>query len=452
MIPLTPSPLLEGVLWPAIPTPRAAAFMAMQYQLEHSQWLPPGEIERLQLSQAAIVLKHACATVPHYRQKFANYTFPGSLDYATWRQLPLLDREEIQECFDALCSTHLPASHGRTLMHGSSGSTGRPIKTLGTETTHFFWLSLGLRDHLWHRRDLSGKHGAIRSKADRMRSQGWGEWADSLACGPATMLSIQTDIDKQLDWLLQEAPNYLITHPSNLLALTERSLERGVRPQGLHEVRTFGESLRPDLREALRQAWGVPLTDLYSAEEVGYIALQCPDFDHYHIQSENLLVEIIHDDGSLCAPGETGQVVITTLHNFAMPLIRYRIMDYAEAGPPCPCGRGLPVIQRIAGRQRNMITLPDGNRHWPSFPGADWAAIAPIKQFQLIQEDLKTVRVRMICKRPLSEREETGIRNMLAEKLGYPFNFILDYPERIECGANRKFEDFLSHLVRENTA
>ena len=82
---------------------------------------------------------------------------------------------------------------------------------------------------------------------------------------------------------------------------------------------------------------------MYSCEEAGYIALQCPQAEHYHCQSESVLVEVLDDEGRPCTPGQVGKVVLTALHNFAMPLIRYENQDYAEVGPPCACGRGLPV-------------------------------------------------------------------------------------------------------------
>ena len=78
---------------------------------------------------------------------------------------------------------------------------------------------------------------------------------------------------------------------------------------------------------------------MYSSQEVGYIALQCPENESYHIQAENVLVEILDDDGLPCEPGEVGRVVVTALHNLATPLLRYDIGDYAEVGSPCSCGR-----------------------------------------------------------------------------------------------------------------
>src|SRR6185295_14515719 len=99
--------------------------------------------------------------------------------------------------------------------------------------------------------------------------------------------------------------------------------------------------------------WGVGVVDVYSSEECGQIALQCPEHEQYHVQSESVLVEVLDDEGRPCAPGTIGRVVLTTLQNFAMPLIRYDIGDFAEPGPACPCGRALPVLTRIVGRVRN---------------------------------------------------------------------------------------------------
>lgn len=448
---LTPYSMIDGISWPVIPTPLGAGLMAMQYQFEQSQWLPTAELERHQLDQAAVLLRHALGTVPRYREKYGAFAIPGKLDWDTWRSLPLLERSEVQEHFERLKSTPVPPSHGNIRVYGSSGSTGRPIKVLGTDTTHFFWLCLSLRDHVWHKRDLAKKLAAIRTKVTSGTSPGWGEWSASIVSGPSAALNIMAGVDEQLDWLMAENPGYLLTHPTNLHALVTRSAELGLCPANLCETRTFGEMLQPGLRELVRQVWGIKLTDMYSAEEVGYIALQCPETEHYHIQSENLLVEILNERGEPCQPGEVGEVVVTTLHNFAMPLIRYRILDHAEAGPPCPCGRGLPVLRRIVGRQRNMVVLPDGRSHWPSFPFGAWLAIAPVRQFQLIQRDLQTIEIKLVCTRPLNAQQEADIRAMLTENFGHPFNFLFNYQSKIEPGPNGKFEDFIS-LVNDRLA
>lgn len=441
---LTPYSMIEGITWPAIPPPKSAGLLAMQYQFEHSQYMPAAELEQHQLQQAAVLLRHAIATVPHYREKYRACVLPDKPEMHSWRTLPMLERGEVQEHFEQMKSAAVPSSHGNIRMTTSSGSTGRPLRVLGTDTTHFFWLSLTLRDHAWQRRDLTKKLAVIRTKIAGGASPGWGEWSDSIVSGTSSALNIDADVNRQLDWLIAEDPEYLLTHPTNLHALVTRAAERGVRPPKLRETRTFGEMLQPDLRELVEKTWGAKLTDNYSAEETGYIALQCPETEHYHIQSENLLVEILNERGEPCQPGETGEVVVTTLHNFAMPLIRYRILDHAEAGGNCVCGRNLPVLRRILGRQRNMIAMPDGTRHWPAFP--DWLSVAPVRRFQMIQHDLQTIEIKLVCPHQLNARQEAGIRAMLTEKFGHPFDFRFNYQDNIAAGLNGKFEDFVSRV------
>jgi phenylacetate-CoA ligase len=197
----------------------------------------------------------------------------------------------------------------------------------------------------------------------------------------------------------------------------------------------------------IREAWNVPLVDVYTAEEVGYIALQCPECEHFHVQSENLIFEILDESGEPCQPGEIGRVVLTTLHNFAMPLVRYDIGDYAEAGAPCACGRGLPVITRILGRQRNLLTLPNGRRHWPSFPSEKWSHAGPIRQLQLVQQSLDHIEVRVVAERVLNEGEKVKLVSALQNCLGHPFNMSVRELADIPRAASHKFEDFISEVV-----
>ncbi|HUW25301.1 MAG TPA: hypothetical protein VMW07_02110 [Gallionella sp.] len=448
---LLPRSSVKGVSWPAILPPPASALLALQFQLEQSQWWSPEDLRQQQFRQLETLLSHAAETVPFYRKHFASVEYNPDRDGVTpemWNRLPFLRRDDIQSAGHDLLSRRLPPDHGKLLEHFTSGSMGKPIHAFGSEVTHFFWSAMTLRDHLWHKRDLTGKLAVIRTTAVDGLRKGWGPSTDvAFDTGECATLNIRADLDAQVEWLVQQDPDYLLSHPSNIRALTQRCLDQRIRLKRLREVRSFGETLGADLRDLCNAAWGVPLVDTYSAEEVGYIALQCPQHEHYHVQAESVLVEVLDDQGKSCPPGEIGRVVLTPLHNFAMPLIRYEIGDYAEVSEPCPCGRGLPVLKRIMGRQRNLLTLPDGRQRWPSFPSTGWLAIAPIRQFQLIQEDLHTIRVRIVCPRPLTAQEEDATRRMLADKLGHPFHFVFEYPASIEPGSNHKYEDFMSRLA-----
>lgn len=446
---LIPTSSIQSVAWPAMPGINGALMLAVQYQLEKSQWWSSERLLDQQMKQLAHLLRHAGKMVPYYEQHFGTLGIRAEsiTSYEDFRKLPILKREDIQTAAKELHARQLPREHGRIIEHHTSGSTGRPIAALGTELTQFFWNVLTLREHLWHRRDLRGKLASIRTTVKDATSPGWGPATDiAYKTGPCVMLNIRHDINYQLEWLQKENPEYILSHPSNLLAMAHLSLAAGVRLPNLKGIRTFGEPVTSEIRAACKEAWGVSVTDTYSSEELGYIALQCPEHEHYHIQSESVLVEILNDNDQPCEPGEIGRVVITTLHNFAMPLIRYEIMDYAEAGEPCPCGRGLPVIKRIMGRQRNLVTLPDGTRHWPSFPAESWAFIAPIRQIQLVQRDMDSIEARLVTDRTLDAKETAELIAVLQKHLGYPFQITFQYLEKIDRKTNFKYEDFISEI------
>ncbi len=437
---------LPGNAWPAVGNDTGTHLQALLFQLDRSQWLAPPQLQALQLQQLGLLLEHARRTVPHYARSLKGLDL-ARLDRAGLEQLPLLTRKEMQSDFEALKSSALPAGHGKPMPWQTSGSTGQPIRFLRTGLTQLLWNAMALRDHLWHERDFSAKLAAIRANAE---DKHWPDWGSPVSAvfesGPAATLNAKHPLERQLDWLLQEDPDYLITHASNLAALARASLQRGTPLTKLRQARSFGEALRPDTRATVRAAWGVDVSDTYTCEEAGYIALQCPKHEHYHVMAESLLVEVLDDAGRPCAPGETGRVVLTTLHNFAYPLIRYVLGDYAEVGAACECGRGLPVLTQIHGRQRNMLQLPDGSQHWPSFPAQLWQDVAAIEQFQLVQKTPSSIEVRYVMKRDLSTAEQVALAAALAGKLGYAFEFAwLRMPE-IKRSANLKFEDFISEL------
>lgn len=438
--------IVAGIAWPGIPGDPGAHLAALLFQLERSQWLPAEQLRERQLEQLRALLRHAKATVPRHAGTLREID-PERLDRAAFLALPTLSRKDLQADFDALKSSAPPPGHGKVAQGQSSGSTGTPVRFLQTEATQLFWNALTLREHLWQERDFSGKLAAIRVKVEEGQWPDWGLPAAALfRTGPAATLNVRTDVGRQLDWLAREDPDYLITHASNLHALAELSLRRGVRLPRLRQARTYSEALRPDLRGIVRQAWGVGIADGYSCEEAGYIALQCPHHEHYHVQSENLLVEILDEAGQPCPPGATGRVVLTTLHNFAMPLIRYELGDYAEVGEPCDCGRGLPVLARIHGRRRNMVVLPDGRRHWPSLPSTLWLSVAPIRQFRVIQPAADCLEILYVMERPLTPEEQNRLEKLLAERLGHAFFIRWQQVDAIERGPGGKYEDFVSLL------
>jgi len=443
--------------WPALPGAGGAALLALLFQFEQSQWWPPESLREHQFGQLEVLLRHAAKTVPFYQARFAAAGFDhmAGVTPETWARLPILTRTEVRESLAALTSRGLPKSHGKTAEITTSGSTGTPIKTLSTALTGVFWTALTIRDHLWRRRDLSKTFAYLRRDSgggatypEGIRSDRWrGASGSVFATGPGALLSITTPVEQQAEWLQRMDPDYLSTHPSNLAELLVTCERQGVELSRLREVQTVSEVLDPATRELCRRLWGVPIADVYSAQEVGYIALQCLEHEHYHAQAESALVEIVDDEGRPCGPGATGRIIVTPLHNFATPLIRYEIGDYAEVGEACGCGRGLPVLAQVMGRARNMLTLPSGQRFWPFLGGRTLYDIAPLNQYQLVQKSTELIEVRLVVGRALTDGEEERLREAILSRLGHPFELRFAYHDRIPRSAGGKYEDFRSEIA-----
>ena len=440
-----------GLVWPAVPPEPGALALALQFQLGRSQWLAPELLRAEQFRQIAALLKHAYETVPFYRERLESARFRAGdpVTEAWFTALPVVTRSQVRDAREALHSSHVPPAHAPVIVAHTSGSTGTPITCLHTSITETFFRAFNLRDQLWHRRDLGLKLAAIRSDRDvrgeqGMNFSGWGPATTSAyRDGAAALLHSTNSLERQLEWLSEQDPAYMLTLGGNLLELAREMHRRGIRLPQLREAQTYGDALSPEARAECRALLGVRVVDIYSSVEAGFIALQCPDHDVYHVQSEGILVEILDESGRHCPAGAIGRVVLTTLHNFAMPLIRYEIGDYVEAGAPCACGRGLPVIRRVLGRERNLAMAPDGRRFYPSFMAGKWVHIAPLRQMQLVQKTRLAIEARIVASRSLDPAEERALAAGVQETLGHPYEITIVRVERIARSPSGKYEDFI---------
>lgn len=442
---------LDGLLWPAIPNSAGSNMLSVLYQLEQTQSWSPAALWDQQRRQVRLLLEHAVSTVPYYSSLLSDAVsrLPSDFAVSDFSRLPVLSRGDLQREFGSLASNRVPASHGRITQAASSGSTGEPVKFLATTLVGFFWHAFTLREHLWHCRDFRQKMLAIRFGAQAKTESNWfGDVGDSVfATGPCFVVPIAWTFDRQLETLMQEQPAYLLGYPNNLLGVLREAESRGLRMPWLKEVRTIGEAVTPDFRHYIREHWGLPVCDVYSTREAGYLALQCPETPNYHIQSESSIVEIINVHGNPCAEGEIGRVVVTPLHNFAMPLIRYEPGDYAEVGASCSCGRGLPTIRRIWGRSRNALRLPGGKMRWPVLGTTELLDVAPVRKFQVIQKSLTEIEVSLAVYRRLNSREIEDLRAHFTRNLGHDFVVRFNLVDDIPMGAGGKFEDFVSEVI-----
>lgn len=447
--------IVPGIEWPAVLLGHSANALTLQFQLQQTQWWSPERLRAHQFAQLALLVRHAGDTVPFYRDLFRRIGFDhrAPLSEESWAQLPMLNRADLQESFNALLSERIPKSHGELFECGSSGSTAAPVKVVKTALQQLLWEAGSLRDHLWQRRDLSGRMAAIRNPhniddapyPDGIARPSWGRTTVAFESGPAHMLALATSVDLQVEWLNRIKPSCVLSYPSNLEALAHYCLDHGKGLPTVREFRSVSEVLRSEVRDICWRAFNCRVTDIYSAEEVGYVALQSPDSEELLIQAETILVEVVDDAGWPCSPGQVGRLAVTPLHAFGMPLLRYTIGDLGVLGGPASCGRGLPVLKEVLGRERHTIQLPDGRRLHPNVRQF-YAGFAKIRQFQIVRKSATLLELRLVVRERLDEDEEQRMRARVHERFLYPFDVNITYHDVIPREPSGKYFDFKSEV------
>lgn len=435
-------------------SPAQAAFArsvaALTRRLEQTQWLSTAEIEAMQYQQLYLAAQHFAENDWPFRDKLKNagIAVDDFESAETLRKLPLLTRRALLEPF-GVPDDRLPRDHTPTGTMSTSGSTGEPVVVRKTAINMHFWHAITMRELFWHQTPFSQRFAAIRANNPRCAELAdWGTPVSTLfATGRAQVIPITADIAQQLEYLYRFRPNALLIYPNVLDAIEQICRHDGIQLNGLRLIRTVGETLTPAVREASAATFKCRVVDNYSSQEVGVIALQCPDSDLYHTMDEALIVEVIGDNGRACAAGEVGRVVVTDLRNAATPLFRYDIGDYAEVGPPCPCGRGLKTLTRIMGRERNLILMPDGTRHWPLVGFSKFRSVAPVLQYQLVQNERNAIEVRLVAEPALTAEQEAALSDVIRDALGHSFalNFVY-FDGALPRGPNGKFEEFVCRI------
>ena len=420
-------------------------------RLMASQWESPAALESAQGDRLNRLAEHAARQSPliHHRMEGAGLRPADLATPAGLARMPLLRRRDIQGSSASLYCAEVPREHGAVHEMRTSGSTGEPVVIRRTGLTTLYWHALAMRELLWHERDFSLRYASIRpTVSEQVVLPDWGEPANLLyRSGPLLAIPITMEIGQQAKLLAEFGPHFLLSFPSVVDAIGRHLRLEGRRLPDLRRVKTIGETLSPRLRSEIATGFGVPVVDVYSSHEVGIIAVQCPESGLYHAMSENLVIEIVDTEGRPCAPGEAGRVAITDLHNYATPILRYEIGDWAESGEPCKCGRGLPTIRRILGRERNLVLMPDGSRRYPLVGFARFREVAPVVQYQVVQHAVEDLEMRLVVEAPLDADQESDLAEIVREALGFSFALRFTYfPDRIPPARSGKFEEFVCRI------
>jgi phenylacetate-CoA ligase len=438
----------SGLRWPAVPSVRGAQLMALLYQFEQSEHWSADAVLQAQQSQMEPLLQHARRHSAFYAQRLSQFDHLPVVGSDMWRQIPPLTRTDLLTHARDIVGKGAPRSHGKTHVTRTSGSTGQTVAVRKTEITRLIWQALALREHLWLGRDASlasaiiRAHGAAAPGPDGKHVKGWGVPFDTVwKCGLTHLLDLATDVAVQATWLAKHRPSYLLTYPTNLAALLDAD---ALRDLNVTQVLCVGETVTDSLRQRARERWNAEVVANYSSQELGYIGVHCRHCGQYHIQSESVYVEVLDEHGEHCRSGEVGRVVVTDLHNFAMPLIRYELGDHAEVGEPCAARPGMPSIRNVLGRTRNMLLFPDGRKHWPLVGFKQFNDIAPIKQYQFVQRTRDEIEVRLVADDELSKSQIGQLAKVIRQAMGHPFKLHFRQTKQpLPKTKSGKFEEFV---------
>jgi phenylacetate-CoA ligase len=425
--------------------------------MRKSQWLKPQEMKAYQEEKLRQLVVHSYYHVPFYREMFDSRGLKPE-DIRTIKdleRLPIMDKGIVRE---NLHMGLLSNSHDkrRILRVTTSGSTGEPftiyaekkqLEMRAAATVRAMeWTGWRFGDsqvRLWH------KHLGMKS------SEVLKEQLDAFFMRrhfiPAYEIS-ENNLGTFLEEVMRHKPVLLDGYAESYNIISQYLRKGGYKGHKPRGIISSGQTLPLQSRQRIEEAFGCKVYDKYGAREfAGGIAYQCSEqAENYHVVAECSIIEIVDKDGKAVRPGEMGTVLVTELNNYALPLIRFKLGDFAIAvdqNTACPCGRGLPLIGPIQGRIQATIVGADkqlipGTFFARLFADYDYA----IRQFQVEQYELGKVTLKIV---KANRYTDDVLKRVLAEihrHLGKDIEVSVEFVDVIHLGRTGKRHHSVSHL------
>lgn len=370
--------------------------------LLESQWWSASTMRDYQRGQLAQLLRHARMNVPFYETRLNAVLKPnGHIDWARWSDIPIVTRKDMREQREAMQARELPAGHGPIGLVETSGSSGVAITITTNRLSGLANDGLRWRGQSWNELDWS-RGLLIREGNDPLdaapplgkRVGIWGPpWLDAAQEGYCLQINKLAEGNDVLALFRSARLSYLNTGPKTAHTLALDAIRLGLDMQ-IEAFLCQGEAVGEEDREISQKVFGARLIEHYSSKEAGQIAHTCPQ-GHLHINSEVMFAEVVDVSGQPCGPGEKGRLIVTPLYHTAQPLIRYEQGDWVTAGQGCLCGRQLPVLESVAGRELAMFYHPDGRAVVQVLPSEARRALC-CHQMQIAQVGANEYEVRFV--------------------------------------------------------
>jgi phenylacetate-CoA ligase len=415
-------------------------------ELEHTQWLSRSELEAWQLAKIQQLVRYAYEHVPYYRELYQRHDIhPEDIkSLKDFQALPFLAKEDVNNHLDALVS---PEFRGWLQPESTGGSTGQPMRFF-VEDSFWWWnAALEFRGRRWHgvregdkmawvwgaQRDMPGWSWQSRLKARIMQQR----YLNAFGLTEAKMQAFA-------EMLVRWQPTMFRAYPSALSLFAQFIKERGITGIRPRLIETTAEKVTGPQRELLEGVFHCPVADCYSARELATVAYQC-EMGGLHV-CETRYLEIVAN-GQVVPPGQLGEVIVTSLHQFAMPFIRYKNGDMAiyEVGD-CPCGRGLPALREIVGRTHDFLVTADGQFVHGEFFAYIFRVKSEVAGYQVYQPDRKHLEVRLMCKQDVDPTWLDNVRAEIQARFGEAVQISLQVVDQIELTPAGKHRYVISEV------
>jgi len=423
------APFSKHIAWPIAAKREGSTHLRVLADLEKSQFFSPEQIEQLRLERLKKLLIHAQKNCPFYTKRFSDCSFdPSALtSLEDIRKLPILRKTDIQDQMDAMRATNY--SDDDLIPNQTGGSSGAPLKFFLDRGRLFSRRAATIRHNRWAGLDIGQKVGIL-----------WGAPIDFPDPQSIRVKLRSALLERQLmldtngitrEKLAEFSARLNHFRPAvyqayaNTMYLFARYLKE-TKARDFHRPRsiiTSAEFLSDIQRALIEEVFECKVYNRYGCRETSIIASECSEHSGLHISAESLYLEFIRGERP-SKPGELGQIVVTDLLNFGMPLIRYEIGDTGvPVADQCSCGRGLPLMQMQGGRVTDFLVTPLGK----VVSGVSLAtyfitSIRGVSQAQLIQKEKDSIRIRLVC----TEEFDSKCRQEIFDKLKEFFEADID--------------------------
>jgi phenylacetate-CoA ligase len=396
-----------------------SSYLNHHRQLELTQYDSLQVIQARQFSRLRALLTHAYETVPFYCDQWRRIgLYPADIDdFDAFRRVPILTKADFRaHGQDMLSYSYTPA---QLIRKKTSGSTGVSLEIFLDEDSRQWKRACVLRSDQWSGWRFGEPVAKVWGNPE-FRSRGWrGVFRNRLLDREYYLDTLHMDeaaLARFARLLHKKRPTLIFGHAHSVYLLAQY-LKAGIRSQesGVRTSLTADSCFRPKgiittamvlhswQRRTIEEVFGCPVTNRYGCEEVSLIACECERHHGLHVNADGVFVEIMRadDTGALthsARPGEPGSVVVTDLTNRAMPIIRYQVGDVAVLSERvCTCGRGLPLLERIEGRDADYVVTPAGELISGISLTENFALQVPgVVQFQIVQETVGRFLFRLV--------------------------------------------------------